>query len=794
MLEEQEVIPGEERWVKLKARLLAAKPELESERARIITQSYKETEGEPYVIRRAKALRALLEQMTVLIGEDELIVANRSKKPRAVPVFPEMSYDWIEKELDSFETRPVDPFITPESVKHELREIFPYWKGKTVYDKIVSQFTPFHWHLLGSNVLWIDNNMYNGMGHILPDFPKIIKQGFKGIRDEILNKLEYLLINEPKNRAKIDFYNAALIVIEAAVSFSKRYSKEARRLVSITSDEVRKDELELIAQICEWVPENPARTFHEACQSYWIAHSICFIESDGMSISPGRFDQYMYPFYEKDIREGKLSKKRAIELLECLWIKFSELVEMFQEEWAYTASGFPMGQNLILGGQTPDGSDATNELSYLCLEVTERLSLPQPNVSVRLHRWSPKEFVFRACETSRHGNGMPEFFNDEIIIPGLMNRGIPLQDARDYAVVGCVEIGIPGRTEANSNPAYVNLAKILELATNNGVCRLTGEKVGIDTGDPRHFETFEEVTEAYCKQQEYFVRQLIPLCNLMERVHTEFVPTPFLSTMISDCIEKGLDVLDGGARFNFTSPQGVGIANVADSLSAIKKMVFEDQKVSMDCLLQALDENFLGHEDLQYMLKNCPKYGNDEDYVDQIARNVGRWYCLEIEKYRNPRGGIFQPGLYPVSVNVPLGKTVGATPDGRKAKIPLADGVSPSHESEKRGPTAVFKSVAKLDHILVTNGTLLNMKFHPRALDGRNGLLKFAALINTYFGLGGLHVQFNVISAETLREAQIHPELYRSLVVRVAGYSAFFTELYRELQEDIISRTEHGEV
>jgi len=794
VLKYKKISKSEERWINLKNRLLSAKPELESERARIITKSYRETEGESFIIRRAKALKALLEEMTILITDDELIVGNRSIKPRAVPVFTEMSIDWIEKELDSFETRPVDPFVTPESVKKELREIFPYWRGKTIYDHVVEQMTPDHWKLLESNVLWIDNNMYNGIGHILPDFPKLIKTGLKEIKNEVLENLENCLSNHPKEKNKIDFYNASLMVVDAAITYAKRYANQAKKLASQATDEIKKNELEMIAQICEWVPENPARTFHEACQSYWFAHTICFIESDGMSISPGRFDQYMFPYYKKDIQEGKITKKRAIELIECLWIKFSELVEMFQEEWAYTASGFPMGQNLILGGQTPEGKDATNELSYLCLEVTERLALPQPNVSVRLHRWSPKEFILKACECARHGNGMPEFFNDEIIIPGLLNRRIPIEDARDYAVVGCVEIAVPGRTEANSNPAYVNLAKLFELATNDGVCRLTGKKVGIDTGDPKNFTSFDDVVTAYQKQQSYFIHRLVPLCNLIERVHTEYVPTPFLSILISDCIEKGLDVMGGGARFNFSSPQGVGIANVADSFAAIKKVVFEDKKITMDTLLAALDNNFVGYEDVYKLLIHSPKYGNDDDYVDQIANDIGRWYCLEVEKHRNPRGGVFQPGLYPVSVNVPLGKTVGATADGRKARIALADGVSPSHESEKKGPTGVMKSVAKLDHILATNGTLLNMKFHPKALEGMSGLNKFGNLIITYFQLGGLHVQFNVISADVLRDAQKNPELYRNLVVRVAGYSAFFTELYKELQEDIIARTEHNEI
>ena len=781
-----------ERTQRLKERLLHTRPEVESERARLLTQSYRETEGQPTVIRRALALQKILEEMSISIREDELIVGHRSNKPRSGPQFPEMSIEWIIKELDRFEIRPVDRFLTSNEVKKELREILPWWKGKTVCDCAWHNIPEDTKHLIGSHIFVIDNNLLNGLGHILPNYQKAINLGFRTLKEQALShlgRLEYLSGDDFEKR---HFWKAVITVLEAAITFAHRYADLAGKLADREEDPWRKKELREISRICRRVPAHPASSFREAAQFFWFLQCICFIESDGMSISPGRFDQYMYPYYQKDLQRGILTRGEAREILECLWVKFSELVELFPEDWAYTASGFPMGQNLIVGGQTPDGQDATNELSYLCLEAGARMQLPQPNLSVRLHQNSPLKFRQKAAEVIRLGYGQPACFNDEIIIPALLRRGIPLKDARDYAVVGCVEIAVSGKTEAYSNPANLNLPRVLEITLNNGQDVFSQEKIGLSTGDPRQFRTFEQLWDAFRKQMELFVYHMVVASNAIERAHAELVPTPFLSVLISDCLEKGKDVIDGGAVYNFSSPQGIGIANVTDSLAVIKKLVFEEKKITMVELLEVLKVNFQGQEKLRQILINkVPKYGNDDDYVDSLARRVSVLYGKEVEKYHNPRGGQFQPGLYSVSINVPMGKHVGATPDGRKAHTPISDGVSPVHGLDVHGPTATCKSVSKLKHILFSNGTLLNLKFHPENLGSSEGMIKLVFLIESFFNLGGMHIQFNVVSADTLRKAQKYPEKYRSLVVRVAGYSAYFTELYQDLQDDIIVRTEH---
>jgi len=781
-----------ERYQRLKNNLLSTQPEVESERALFLTQSYRETAGKPTVIRRALVLQKVLKEISIHIGSDELIVGHRSSKARSAPQFPEMSTHWIIDELDRFETRPVDKFIVPSKVKEELREILPFWRGKTVYEHALEQIPQETKGLLDSHVFEVDNNLQNGLGHILPNYQEAIRSGLNSLKGEAISYLGRLKYQSSDDFGKMNFLKAVIIVLDAAISFAHRYSELARKLAAVETSPSRKKELLEISERCSRVPAHPATTFHEAVQFFWFIHCICFIESDGMSISPGRFDQYMYPYYQSDVERGILTRQKAQEILDCLWVKFSELVELFPEKWAYTASGFPMGQNLIVGGLAPDGEDATNELSYLCLETGARLRLPQPNLSVRLHKNSSWKFRQRAAEVIRLGYGMPESFNDEIIIPALLRRGISLEDARDYAVVGCVEIAVPGKTEAYSNPANLNLPKVLEITLNNGHDPASKEKIGLSTGEPRRFKTFGELWSAFEEETRFFIHHMVIACNAIERVHAKLVPTPFLSTFIADCVPRGKDVIDGGATYNFSSPQGVGIANVADSLAAIKKLVFEEKQISMSELLDSLRVNFEGKEELrQRLVREVPKYGNDEEYVDLLARRISQLYGNEVEKYHNPRGGQFQPGLYSVSINVPMGRYVGATPDGRKAKSPISDGVSPVHGVDMNGPTASCKSVARLEHILFSNGTLFNLKFHPRSLDGTEGPKKLASLIKSFFDLGGMHVQFNVVSADTLREAQKYPEKYRSLVVRVAGYSAYFTELYKDLQDDIIARTEH---
>lgn len=520
---------------------------------------------------------------------------------------------------------------------------------------------------------------------------------------------------------------------------------------------------------------------------------IIQLESNGHSISPGRFDRYLYPYFHKETLAGALPRERALELLEALWVKFNEINKVRDEGSTKAFGGYPMFQNLIVGGQTPDGRDSTNELSYLCLEATQNVRMPQPSISIRFHMGTPQPFLLKACEVVSLGLGMPAVYNDHVILPALTARGVTLEDARDYCIIGCVEPQKGGKTEGWHDAAFFSLAKCLELALNNGVDPISGAQLGPKTGTLETMATFADVLTAYRRTVAHMVRLLVISDNCCDIAHGSINPLPFLSSMVADCIPKGKSLQEGGAHYNFTGPQGVGVGNVGDALSALNKLVYTDGVVDRKELAEALRKNWEGFESMrQTMLNKAPKFGNDDDTADELARLAARVYCEEVEKYTNARGGRFQAGLYPVSANVPLGASVGALPDGRMAGTPLADGVSPVSGRDLHGPTAAAKSVAKLDHEIASNGTLFNQKFHPSALKGESGWGNLAALIRTYCSLGGMHVQFNVVSKEILQEAQHNPEQYRSLVVRVAGYSAFFTALDKSLQEDIIARTEHG--
>jgi len=782
-----------ERTQKLKKWIMSVVPEICPERALLVTESYKQTEKEPIIIRRAKALRNVLENMSIWIHEGELIVGNQASTPRSSLIAPETTANWVEKELDSFWTRPVDKFKVRKDVKEKLKEIFPYWRNKTIEEQTLG-LLPEETKRVWTKYSVFDPELYlrNGVGHYIPGYEIILKEGCEGIIEKVKQKINKLDLTEPSSLDKKNFYEAVIIACEAVIVFAKRFAGLAAKMAKVEKDKKRKKELERISLICERVPAKPARNFYEALQSFWFEHLILQIEIDGLSISTDRFDKLMYPYYKKDIEEGILTKEEAQELLECLWIKFFEIMKVYDLHNATYFSGYSLGQILSVGGVDSNGKDDTNELTFLCIEAENNMRLTQPNIAVRVNKNTPDEFLLRVCEHISVGTGKPALFNDEVIIPALLSRGIKLEEARNYAPEGCVEACIPGRYYGWTNAAMFNLPKCLELALNNGKCRLSGTQVGPKTGDPRKFKNFEDVLSAYKKQVSYFVKHMVITLNCIDLTHQKLLPLPFLSVTMEDCIDKGVDVVKGGARYNFTGPQGVGVADVADSLAAIKKFVFEKAKLSMEELILALDSNFENNPKLRHLLsEEAPKYGNDDDYVDSIAVEVAKHYCQEVKKYKNARGGYFNPGLYPVSANVPMGLKVGALPSGRLAKEPLADGVSPAIGGDRNGPTSVIKSVSKLDHIEASNGTLLNQKFSPEVLKTKDQLIKFMNLIRAYFELGGWHVQFNVVSAKTLREAQMNPEQYRNLLVRVAGYSAFFVELDRSLQENIIARTEH---
>ncbi|NFN18299.1 glycyl radical protein [Clostridium botulinum] len=786
---------------KLKEEIFSATPYIEADRAIILTESFKETENEPIIIRKAKSLEKILNEIPIVIRDNELIVGSLTKNPRSCQVFPEFSNQWLVDEFDKFEKRTSDLFKIPEEIKSKLKEVFKYWQGKTVSELATSYMTNETKDAMNTKVFTVANYHFNGLGHISVDYPKVLEKGFLGIIKETENAIINADKSNPEYVKKKVFWDSIIISCKAAIKYANRYSELAKKLAGETLDINRKNELLKIAEICSKVPANPAETFYEACQSFWFVQAIISLESNGHAISPARFDQYMYPYYKNDIDNKFATKEVNTEILHCLWVKFNDLTKVRDETTTKAFSGYSMFQNLIVGGQTPDGKDATNELSYMCLEATGSLKLPQPSLCVRIWSKTPDEFLIRTCELTRLGTGLPAFYNDEVVIPTLINQGLTIEDARDYAIVGCVEPQKPGKTDGWYDAAFFNLAKILELSMNNG--RLNGKQVGPETGEFTSFKNIDDFINAYKKQIEYFVFHMVAADNCVDIAHAERAPLPFLSSMLDDCIGTGKSIQEGGGHYRFSGPLGVGIANVGDSFMAIKKLIFDENKITLLKLKAAVDSNFGENEDdpikkaeyediKQLILNRVPKFGNDIDEVDEFTRDGALIYCKEVLKYTNQRGGKFIPGLYPVSNNVYLGSLVGATPDGRNAFKPLADGVSPTRGADVNGPTAAANSVSKLEHFAAPSGTLFNQKFNPNSLQGDNGLKNLGSLIRSYFDRKGMHIQFNVIDKKVLLEAQKHPEQYRDLIVRVAGYSAQFICLDKGVQDDIIKRTEQN--
>jgi formate C-acetyltransferase len=774
----------------IKSRFIKTTPEICVERAQLITESYKETEDQPIHLRRAKALEKILSGMTVFIQDDELIVGNQCTKPRSAPVYPEFSCKWLEAELDRLAKRTGDVFLISEEKKQILRDVFPYWDGKTSNELATALMPHDALNAQAAGVFTVGNYYFNGVGHISVDYAKVLANGLNGIIEQVKKEMAGLEISNPEHLKKMQFLEAVVISNNAVILFAERFAGEAERLAQHEKSPARKAELLEIARVCHKVPAKPAETFWEAVQSFWFVQLVLQIESNGHSISPMRFDQYMYPYLAGD---AGVTVQNAQELLDLLYIKFSEINKVRDEGSTKAFGGYPMFQNLIVGGVNREGEDATNDLSYMCLQATANTKLYQPSISIRAHNGTPPELYRKAAEVSRLGLGMPAYYNDRFIIPALTSRGLTREDARDYGIIGCVEPQVGGKTEGWHDAAFFNMAKVLELSLNQGIDPLTNKQLGPKTIDLTSCNSFEDVMAAYRTQMEYFVKLLVISDNAVDIAHGQRAPLPFLSCLVDDCIAEGKSLQEGGAHYNFTGPQGVGVGNVGDSLTAIKKMVFEDKAVTLDELKNGLLTNYegLAGESLRQMLLNrSPKYGNDISYADQVAHDGALIYCKEVEKYTNPRGGKFQPGLYPVSANVPLGTMVGATPDGRKSGTPLADGVSPVSGLDHSGPTAAVKSVAHLDHVIASNGTLLNMKFHPSALKDDRGIQNLIGITETFFNSGGTHIQYNVISRDMLLDAQKTPDNYMDMVVRVAGYSAFFTTLDKAIQDDIIARTE----
>ncbi|MCD6318332.1 formate C-acetyltransferase/glycerol dehydratase family glycyl radical enzyme [Candidatus Aerophobetes bacterium] len=794
------------RWNTLKKSIFED-PEICLDRAKLITKSYKETESLPQIIRVAKAFEKVLKEMKIYIQSKELLVGNLASKPMAAPIYPEFGVTFIERELNEFEKRPFDRFIVSEEVKNGLKDIIQYWKGKAREDKVVElaslvlpeevkkAWDPKAFDL--NQIVHAGSKKADGDGHLEPGHEKPLKIGFKGIIKEAKEALSKIDFRDKDAVNKSLFLKAVIICYEAVIDFIKRYEKLAQQLAPKEKNPDRKKELEEISNACSWIAENPPRTFFEALQLTWFTHLLRWVESNGHSVTIGRLDQYLYPYYEKDIKEGRITREEALELIGCFFIKVGGIKKL--RPWSETVykGGLPTFQAITVGGQDSSGRDVTNELSYLILEATACLKIPEPVVIIRVHSETPDNFLLKGIEALlRHGGGLPSFFSDEAIIPALLNAGIPLNEARNYAMVACSEPAVPGKhVEHTGASTYINLPKLLELTLNGGKDPNTNICLCPDDKDLATFESFDEVIEAYKKQLRYHVK-FIPLCaDVIAQTFADLNPTPYTSGLLDYRIEIGKDMTEGGGpNSNNTLINLYGPPNVANSLAAIKKLVFEEKRISGKELKEALLTNFEGPrgEEIRKMLLRAPKYGNDDDYVDSIAEDISVLFVNELKKCGIPwRGGVYGASLQGLTANVPEGLVTGATPDGRKAGEALADNISPQAGTDVNGVTAMLKSVGKIDHSLYLNGTILNVKFHPTAVKGE-GASKLAALIRTYLtDFKGWQIQFNIVSAEKLKEAQRKPAEYKDLIVKVAGYSAQFISLDKKLQDQIIFRTEN---
>jgi len=755
------------------------------ERARLITESYKETEGEPMVTRRAKALKKILENMTIYIQDRERLVGNMARDRNSLPLYPELYWRWLEKSLDSEYQHLLD-----DEGKRELKEINQYWKKLSVHGMERSLVPPELKPFTGYTPVTVFTYTWD---MVLPDYEKILNVGLKGIIEEAQNKLKEI-ISDPDMHAKeyIEqrrFLEAAIMSMEATINFSKRYAALAREKAATATDPEDKRRLETLAEICDWVPENPARTFHEAMQCFLLIHLITgFIELPSVGCGV-RLDKVMYPYYKEDMEEGRLTREEALNLVESVWIKFEEMGFIHPPRLFGSAGGGLAWQNVTLGGVDEEGNDITNDLSYMILDATRELHSVQPPLCLRYSDRMPRDLVLRAIDTQRTGVAQPALFNDRMMIPYLTEKGIPLEDARDYAISNCMSWTIPGKSMVyRQGMGMFSFTNCLMLALNQGVDWLSGQQVGYPTPDPLTYKSIDEIIDATFQQYVFFFEKAVRISNIADELYEEYLPRPLISALVDGCIERGKDCRRWYYHHrDYVMPTGVN--NVVDSLAAMKKLVFEDRKITMAELLQAMRDNFEGHEELRQMLLSAPKFGNDDDYVDRIAEEIHHRIKDETKKYKTYYGYPYDVDGTNASVGYFLGMDVAATPEGRKAHEPLHDGsVSPVQAQDRKGPTAVLNSVGKIDPLVSCNH-LFNQRFAPQFLQGENREI-FADYIKTWADLGIHHIQFNVIDPEILRDAQKHPEKHADLIVRAAGYAAYFVDLTKSLQDDIISRTE----
>lgn len=792
-----------ERMQAFREEVLNEKPYIDAERAMLVTETYKSHQNQPNVMKRALMLANVLENMTIYIEDKTLLAGNQATKNCNAPIFPEYTMKFVMDELDKFEKRDGDVFYITEETKEQLRAIAPFWennnlraKGEALLPDEVSVF-------METGVFGMEGKLNAGDAHLAVNYGKMLAEGLSGYEQRTRELKAALDLTDPASVDQYVFYKAVLIVIDAVRKFAARYSKLAKELAAKEQEAKRKAELEEMARICAKVPYEPAESFREAVQAVWFIQLILQIESNGHSLSYGRFDQYMFPYYKQDMEKGTITEPEALELLTCLWIKTLTVNKVRSQAHTLSSAGSPMYQNVTIGGQTTDKQDAVNDLSFLVLKSVAQTRLTQPNLTVRYHKNLNKRFFDECVEVMKLGFGMPALNNDEIIIPSFIKWGVKEEDAYNYSAIGCVETAVPGKWGYRcTGMSYINFPRVLLCAMNNGVDMTSGKRFTKGYGYFKDMKSYDELLSAWDKTVREMTRYSVIVENAIDKASERDVPDILCSALTDDCIGRGKTIKEGGAVYDFISGLQVGIANMADSLAAIKKLVFEEKKITAAQLWAAILDDFRSPESrrIQDMLVNdAPKYGNDDDYVDQLVVEAYDSYLDEIKKYpntryqRGPIGGIRYGGTSSISANVGQGMGTMATPDGRHAHEPLAEGCSPAHNADKNGPTAVFKSVAKLPTEKITGGVLLNQKMTPQVLAKEENKQKLEMLIATFFNrLHGYHVQYNIVSRETLLDAQVHPEKHKDLIVRVAGYSAFFNVLSKATQDDIIGRTEQA--
>ena len=778
---------------KMRDEFLAIKPSISVDRAIATTQIYKEFPNIPTIERRAKAFFRACETIPLHISSKDLLVGRPAGKPRAGVFCPEIAWRWLEKELNTVSTRSQDPYDLDDADKKILQEeIFPFWKGKSVEEIFFAQIEnigilPL---IFESGVLDAEVKASSGAGEFSPGFRDIVfAKGFNGIKKEAQEKLDSLSYLHHEDHGRIHFLRSVLTTCDGIILLAQRYSDFAAKMATFETDSKRKKELLTIAENCHRIPAEPPQTFHEAIQAIWMVQVALFLEENAPSISPGRIDQLLYPYYQRDIQEGVITDEEAQELMYCFLLKFNEIPWLLNEFAALYFAGYMAFQNTIIGGQTRNGSDATNELSYLILDCSKNLKLYQPSLAARVHAKSPGKYLAKLVDVIKVGIGFPAIHFDDVTIKMLLSLGVSLEDARDYCVTGCVEPSVSGAFYRWTEGCYANFPSAVEFALTNGIQTLTGKKLGLETGDPESFKTFEDFEKAVKQQFKHLIEVAAIATHIAQQIHRDILPKPLASSLMQSCIQSGLSLMMGGAKYN--SGPGLivaGTADYADSMAAVKKVVFDDQKITMKELCEALAADFENHESIHKYLVDAPKYGNGDETVDQFAKDIIDYASGELQKQKTLYASMAL-GTLPVSSHVPQGLAIGALPSGRKSKSTLADGISPGQGNDVNGPTAIIKSVDFINQEASTVGVLHNMKIEPGLLADARGVSNFIAMLRTHDQMGGGQIQFNCIDRKTLLSAQAKPGDYRSLLVRVAGYSAFFVELCKEIQDEIISRT-----